>query len=73
MRIRALYDNNGKILAAVDLDAAAKAPHAYPQPQARAERGHAVQDFLIPEEYGHLSVAQACGQLRVRGDRLHRD
>lgn len=70
MQIRALYDGDGKILAAVDLDAAAAAAHAYPQPRARAEEGHTVQDFELPQEYQHMSVAEACGRLRVHGDRL---
>jgi hypothetical protein len=64
MQIRALYDQNGKILAAVHLDAAKVAPHPHPQPHPR--HGQSVGDFTVPEEYTHLTFKQACAQLRVK-------
>jgi hypothetical protein len=64
MQIRALYDQNGKILAAVHLDAAKAAPHRHPQPHPR--HGQNVGDFTVPDEYTHLTFEQACVQLKVK-------
>jgi hypothetical protein len=69
MQIRALYDQNGKILAAVHLDAAKVASHRHPQPHPR--HGQSVGDFTVPDEYTHFTFEQACAQLVVSGEGKH--
>ena len=69
MQIRALYDQNGKILAAVHLDATKVAPHPHPQPHPRHRQS--VGDFTVPQEYAHLTFEQACAQLVVTGESKH--
>ena len=64
MQIRALYDQTGRILAAVHLDAARGSPHPHPQPRPRD--GQAVGDFTVPAEHAHLPFAGACARLRVK-------
>ena len=62
MQIRALYDQTGKILAAVHLDAARVSRHPHPRPR----EGQAVGDFMVPAEHSHLSFVEACARLKVK-------
>ncbi len=64
MQIRALYDQNGRILAAVHLDAARVSRHPHPQPRPR--EGQTVGDFMVPAEHSHLSFVEACAKLKVK-------
>jgi hypothetical protein len=64
MQIRALYDRDGRILAAVHLDAARVSPH--PNPQPRPRDGQAVGDFTVPTEHAHLPFEEVCSRLRVK-------
>jgi hypothetical protein len=64
MQIRALYDQTGRILAAVHLDAARVSVHPHPHPRPRD--GQAVGDFTVPAEHAHLSFVEACARLKVK-------
>jgi hypothetical protein len=64
MQIRALYDQRGRILAAVRIETTeAVAP---PPPQPEPKRGQRVGVFTVPPECAQLSFAQACAQLMVK-------
>jgi hypothetical protein len=64
MQIRALYDQTGRILAAVHLDAARVSRHPHPHPRPRERQ--AVGDFMVPAEHSHLSFVEACARLKVK-------
>jgi hypothetical protein len=67
MQIRALYDQKGRILAAIELKATKAGSEAspVPQPQPLAGRGQRVGDFTVPPECKHLSFAEVCSQLVI--------
>jgi len=68
MQIRALYDNKGRILAAVQVETTEAATGSSPNPQPEPKRGQRVGVFTVPPECAHLSFAQACAQLVVKTD-----
>ena len=68
MKLHVMYDQSGRIVAAVRLDADAK--------QSRREgvavpvrpvlkRGHASADLDVPAEHSHLAFHEACQRLMV--------
>ena len=67
MQIRALYDQRGRILAAVHLETTDAASGGSPTPQPEPRRGQRVGVFTVPLEFAHLSFAEACTQLMVKG------
>ena len=69
MKINALYDKEGRILAAAQVETSKAVASPTPQPVPR--RGQRVGVFTMPKECGHLSFQQACVQLMVKaeGDR----
>ena len=71
MQIRALYDPQGRILAAVQVETAEAVGGGSPTPQPKPMRGQRVGVFTVPPECAHLSFAQVCAQLVVKteGDR----
>jgi hypothetical protein len=66
MRIRALYDQKGRILAAVQVVTTEAARGVSPTPQPEPKRGQRVGVFTVPPEYARLGFAQACAQLMVK-------
>jgi hypothetical protein len=71
MQIRALYDQKGRILAAVQVETTEAGSGGAPTPQPEAKRGQRLGVFTVPPECAHLSFAEACAQLvvKVRGKR----
>jgi hypothetical protein len=67
MQIRALYDNQGRILAAAHLDSPKTAGSTVPVPQPQAKRGQRVGTFTVPEEHRHFGFPQVCVELMVKG------
>jgi hypothetical protein len=68
MQIRALYDQKGRILAAVQVETTEAASGGSPTPQPEPKRGQRVGVFIVPPECAHLSFAQACAQLVVKAE-----
>ena len=66
MKINALYDKEGRILAAVQVETSRAV--ASPAPQPVPKRGQRVGVFTVPKECGHLSFQQACVQLMVKSE-----
>jgi hypothetical protein len=64
MKIRALYDHEGKILAAVHLDRAGASTHPHPEPG--PGKGQSLGDFTVPPSHAHLPFEEACARLRVK-------
>src|SRR3954453_4124010 len=64
MKIHALYDDDGRIMAAVPVVTTAKAATPTPQPVPR--RGQRVGVFPLPKGCEHLSFPEACAQLMVK-------
>ena len=70
MRIHAVYDHSGKILAAISIDANEHATSAaklggalrpVPKP------GQFAADLEVPHEHTHLELAELCRALKVEG------
>lgn len=66
MQIHALYDQKGRILAAVQMETPKTAMS--PPPQPKPKRGQSVGVFTVPREYAHLSFPEACAQLMVKAE-----
>jgi hypothetical protein len=65
MRLCALYDRTGQILAAVRLDDELKADGLVKGPRPLPQRGQKVAEIDVPEEFRHLSFRDACLSLKV--------
>jgi hypothetical protein len=63
MKLHVMFDKNGKIVAAVQLDGEIMAKHGRVRPDLKP--GHSSLDLDVPAEHGHLSFADACRQLVV--------
>jgi hypothetical protein len=66
MKIHAVYDRNGKILAAVSIDATSKLKIGGAlRPVPKAEQ-HAA-DLEVPPEHSRLGLVELCRALKVEG------
>jgi hypothetical protein len=66
MKLRVLFDKNGHIVAAAQLDDGKSSPGTavkmYP---VATEAGHATAEVNVPNEYAHLDIAAVCQRLKV--------
>jgi hypothetical protein len=65
MRLHVVYNENGEILAAVQLDLETTSVRARPIPD--PGKGHRVADVYVPPEYCHYDLGTICAKLRVHG------
>ncbi len=65
MRIRALYDRRGRILAAVQMQALDPSSKGTPAPQPQPQRGQRIGMFAVPRECADLTFAQVCVEMKV--------
>ena len=63
MRLHVVYNQDGEILAAVQLDLEIPV-RARPIPD--PAKGHRVADVYVPTEYCHYDVGAICAKLRVQ-------
>jgi hypothetical protein len=62
MKLHVVFDKDGEILGAAQVDAAAPV-RARPMPDEKA--GHRAADVHVPAEYRHYDLAAVCKRLRV--------
>jgi hypothetical protein len=62
MKLHVLFDKDGAILAAVQVDAAAA---VRARPTVDAQAGQRVAEVHVPAEYRHLDLAAVCQRLKV--------
>jgi hypothetical protein len=62
MKLHVVFDKDGEILGAAQLDAAAP---VRARPVADEKAGHRATDVYVPVEYQHLDLAAVCQRLRV--------
>jgi hypothetical protein len=65
MKIHALYDKSGRILAAVNLDGEAKSPATPRVRPVPKKKGHKAADFDVPVEHSHGEFLEVVSRLRV--------
>ena len=62
MRLHVLYNQDGEILAAVQLDL--EAP-VRARPVSDPGKGHRVADVYVPSEYRHYDVGAICARFKI--------
>jgi hypothetical protein len=62
MKLHVVFNKDGEILAAVQLDSGAS---VRARPVADEEAGHRAADVYIPPEYQHYGLAAVCQRMRV--------
>ena len=62
MKLHVVFDKNGEILAAAQLDA--EAP-VRARPVADEKAGHRAAEVYVPAEYGHYDLAGVCQRMKV--------
>jgi hypothetical protein len=62
MKLHVVFNQDGEILAAVQLDPGAT---VRARPRADEQAGHRAADIYVPAEYGHYDLAAVCQRLRV--------
>ena len=62
MRLHIVYNQDGEILAAVQLD---QETPVRARPIADPGKGHRVADVYVPTEYCHYDVGAICARLKV--------
>ena len=65
MKLCALYDRSGQILAAVRLDEDYRSGRFVDPPRPLPQKGQKVAEVEVPEEFRHLNFLDACLQLKV--------
>ena len=71
MKLHALYNQAGEILAAVPLDHPGSEQHGIPLPRPMPQKGQLAAELTVPPEFAHLPLYELCTQLSVdtRSDR----
>jgi hypothetical protein len=65
MKIYAVYDHTGEILAAVHMDQPCPTEQHIPPPIPVAQADQKVLEIDVPAEFMHLTFHEVCVQLRV--------